>query len=108
MLTSSTGRFVETWNRMLHSYVGLYLLCFLWLFGISGEIERITARAGTQSRGIDIRVLRPGLITDIRADFGSSTATIEQIRTNMWGVIHWLHHFTGVRMNAPRCSATGS
>jgi hypothetical protein len=27
---------VETWNRKLHMYVGLYFLTFLWLFAFSG------------------------------------------------------------------------
>ena len=29
---------LETWNRKLHSYVGLYLLVFVWLFAVSGLI----------------------------------------------------------------------
>jgi hypothetical protein len=27
---------IETWNRKLHYYIGLYLLFFIWLFSLSG------------------------------------------------------------------------
>lgn len=136
--------------RLLHNYVGLYLLCFVWLFavsglilnhptwefaqfwqereqssaevairvpppgeqisrardlmgqiGIAGEIQGIRTRAEAQGPGLEVQVLRPGLITDIRADFQTGTAIVERTRTNTWGVIHWLHQFTGVRMERP-------
>jgi len=151
MASRYTARQVQIWNRKLHSYVGLYLLTFIWLFavsgiilnhptwefaqfwssreessyeveirvpspgdgmaqardlmaqtGLSGEIERIHLRTDTERPGLEVRVLKPGIITDIDADFGSGRARIAQIRTNAWGVLHWLHHFTGVRMDRPQ------
>lgn len=32
----SSGRRLETWNRKLHYYLGLYFLFFLWLFALTG------------------------------------------------------------------------
>jgi len=32
----SFGKLVETWNRRLHYYLGLYFLFFLWLFSATG------------------------------------------------------------------------
>jgi hypothetical protein len=32
----SSGRLLETWNRKLHFYLGLYFLFFLWLFSATG------------------------------------------------------------------------
>jgi hypothetical protein len=34
--TTGITRVVETWNKKLHIYIGLYFLLFLWLFGLSG------------------------------------------------------------------------
>jgi hypothetical protein len=31
-------KWIDTWNRRLHSYVGLYLLLFVWVFAVSGLI----------------------------------------------------------------------
>lgn len=31
-----TPKWVETWNRKLHIYIGLYFLFFIWLFSFSG------------------------------------------------------------------------
>lgn len=54
---SSSGRFLETWNRKIHFYLGLYFLFFLWLFSLTGlllnhgrwEIAR-KANARTENR----------------------------------------------------------
>ena len=32
----SSARVIETWNRRLHYYLGLYFLLFLWLFSVTG------------------------------------------------------------------------
>ena len=32
----SSARTLETWNRKLHYYLGLYFLFFLWLFALTG------------------------------------------------------------------------
>jgi len=150
MPSPDTLRLLTAWNRRFHVYVGLFLLCFIWLFavsgvilnhptwefpqfwqsrqvssrdvairmpppgddlarardlmdqiGVSGEIEKITSGVEVANPGLDVRVVRPGRITDIKANFQVGQATIETIQTNNWGVIHWLHHFTGVRMDRP-------
>ena len=36
MKKAKVPRTLEIWNRRIHFYLGLYLLCFLWLFAISG------------------------------------------------------------------------
>ena len=69
--------------------------------GIAGEIEQITARAEADEPGLEVRVMRPGRIVDIRADFEAGRATVAVTQTNAWGVLHWLHSFTGVRMGRP-------
>jgi hypothetical protein len=33
---SSSGNALESWNRRLHYYLGLYFLFFLWLFSLTG------------------------------------------------------------------------
>ena len=33
---SSSGRTLESWNRKVHYYLGLYFLFFLWLFSLTG------------------------------------------------------------------------
>src|SRR5262245_50085040 len=35
-MPSSPNLALETWNRKLHYYLGLYLLFFLWLFSFTG------------------------------------------------------------------------
>lgn len=32
----SSTRVLEQWNRKIHFYLGLYFLCFLWLFALTG------------------------------------------------------------------------
>ena len=36
MSLQNVPRWIETWNRKFHIYIGLYLLLFVWLFSISG------------------------------------------------------------------------
>jgi len=67
--------------------------------GIAGEIEGITLAPDDQH--LDIRVVRPGAIIDIKTDRATQRAQIDQIRVNAWGVMNMLHSFTGVRLNEP-------
>ena len=41
-MASIAERTVETWNRKLHIYVGLYFLTFLWLFSFSGLLLNLS------------------------------------------------------------------
>lgn len=148
-------RWIKTWNRKLHIYVGLYLLLFVWLFAISGLLlnhpkwrfaqfwprrkqssfeqpiqppnrrrgrllKQDLAKARELMRQLnisgeitwtttypkaghfDFRVTKPGKIIDIKANLDTKRAAVEQIQTNVWGVLSGLHHFTGVRMNDPK------
>jgi uncharacterized protein len=138
---------IETWNRRLHIYLGLYFLIFIWLFSISGlilnhpqwrftqfwpdrqetqsehaaafpspgeneltraravmsqldlrgEVERIRSAEGQ----LEFRVVRPGLIVDVRADEATETAHVSQIRTNIWSILYRLHQFNAVSMEDP-------
>ena len=149
MLSTSTRRSIDAWNRKLHNYVGLFLLTFIWLFSltgillnhptweftkfwatrvetstdlairvpegteqeqardlmsqarITGELNRIVPHSEDAAPGLDVRVLNPGRITEIKADFSAGKAVVKRIQTNAVGVAHWLHHFTGVRMGQP-------
>jgi hypothetical protein len=137
---------LSTWNRKLHTHLGLYLLVSLWLFavsglllnhawrftefwsgrqqttnafaiapvsaaddlgrardlmkqlGIAGEIEWATTQSATEC--LDFRVVQPGRIVDVKADWRKRTATVQEIRVNVWGVTRILHTFTGRQSNA--------
>jgi hypothetical protein len=62
---------------------------------ISGKIVR--GEAGE----FDFRVIRPGYIYEVKADFGRGQARIHQTSVNGWGVLNMLHSFTGVRRSDP-------
>ena len=66
---------------------------------ISGEIEWTETRPGENH--VDFRVVKPGRIIDIKTDLDSRLTTVAQIQTNEWGVLNFLHQFTGVGMNQP-------
>ncbi|MBI1924646.1 PepSY-associated TM helix domain-containing protein [Candidatus Poribacteria bacterium] len=67
---------------------------------ISGEISWTTTYP--KEDHFDFRVTTPGKIIDIKTDLKAKRATVEQIQVNVWGVLHLLHTFTGVRMNEPK------
>ncbi len=58
---------------------------------ISGAITRDTAGV------FGFRVVRPGDIYDIKADFNKGVAAVNRIQVNGWGALNMLHSFTGVR-----------
>ncbi|MGH8639726.1 MAG: hypothetical protein ACREUZ_21555 [Burkholderiales bacterium] len=64
-------------------------------FGIVGEIQWPAA----QSPGgpLAFQVSRPGLVIDVKADLTSGRATLQRNDVNVWGVMHVLHTFTGIR-----------
>lgn len=63
--------------------------------GIAGEIQW----PAQQPRGdpFTFQVSRPGLILDVKADLEHGRATVQRNQLNVWGVVHLLHTFTGVR-----------
>jgi hypothetical protein len=63
--------------------------------GLTGEVQWTTARP-TAGR-FDLTVVRPGEIIQVQTDFTKQVASVKQIQTNWWGVIHMMHTFTGVR-----------
>jgi len=50
----------------------------------------------------DFRVVRPGRIVEVKADFGKQTATVQETRVNGWGIVRMLHTFSGVQQTALR------
>jgi hypothetical protein len=64
--------------------------------GIAGEIEWTATRSGTAI--FDFRVTRPGHIFEIHTDFNQHRAIVQSTGLNVWGVLHILHTFTGVRL----------
>ncbi len=138
---------VETWNRKLHIYLGLFFLFFLWLFCLSGvvlnhhwrfasfwderkqtsvelhvvrpaETDELQAARNVMAqidiRGevsgkieraeadrLEFRVVRPGDMYDIKADFAKGLVSVGHIHVNGWGILNMLHSFTGVRRTDP-------
>jgi hypothetical protein len=45
--------------------------------------------------------VRPGKITEVRADPVKESVTLRTIRVNGWGVIRMLHTFTGLDRSSP-------
>lgn len=66
---------------------------------ISGEIEWTETRPGENH--FDFGIVKAGRIMNIKTDLDTQHVTVEQIQTNAWGVAHFLHKFTGVRINEP-------
>jgi hypothetical protein len=66
---------------------------------IRGEISGKITHAETGEFGF--RVVRPGDIYEIKADFGQGLARVDQTHVNGWGVLNMLHSFTGVRRTDP-------
>ncbi len=38
MFSPKVMRWIDLWNQRLHSYIGLFLLLFVWLFAVSGLV----------------------------------------------------------------------
>ena len=68
--------------------------------GLSGEIQWPAAQpAGAP---FAFQVSRPGLVADVKVDPTSGRATVHRNEVNLWGVMHVLHTFTGVRAGDAR------
>jgi hypothetical protein len=67
--------------------------------GIAGEIEWTTTRSGAEV--FEFQVTRPGHSYRIKADLVQSRVTLHRDDLNVWGVMHVLHTFTGVRLADP-------
>ena len=67
----SSTRVLEQWNRKIHFYLGLYFLCFLWLFALTGLLLNhgqwrvaLAANARVESR-YERRIELPAGTTDL-------------------------------------------
>jgi hypothetical protein len=69
-------------------------------FGIAGEIQWPTAQP--VGGPFAFQVNRPGRNVEVKADLATGRATLQRTELNVWGVMHVLHTFTGVRAADPR------
>jgi hypothetical protein len=67
---------------------------------LAGEIEWTTTQSANDH--FDFRVVRPGRIVEVKADFGKQTATVQETHVNGWGIVRMLHTFSGVQQTALR------
>jgi hypothetical protein len=67
---------------------------------LAGEIEWTTTQPAKDR--FDFRVVRPGRIVEVKADFEKQTATVQETRVNGWGIVRMLHTFSGVQRTALR------
>jgi len=142
---------LESWNRKLHFYMGLYFLFFLWLFAFSGlllnhgqwkfaqywpertessyqrsislaasgsetdQAKRLMRELGLSgeidwpsqqptSGKLEFAVNRPGNLNRVSVDLAEHRATVQNTRTNGWGIVNALHTFSGTRSNSPTSS----
>lgn len=66
---------------------------------LTGELEWTETRPGENQ--FRFRVQRPGTVTTVTVQRDSSSATVETIRVNVWGILRALHTFTGVSLENP-------
>lgn len=64
-------------------------------FGLAGEVQWPNAQAAAGP--FSFQVTRPGRAVEVKADLATRRATLQQTDVNVWGVVHVLHTFTGVR-----------
>lgn len=68
--------------------------------GLHGEIEWTVTR---QEPGrFDFRIIRPGHVYEVKTDLTAGRAKVQEISINVWGIMHVMHTFTGVRLTDPR------
>jgi hypothetical protein len=63
--------------------------------GITGEIQWPAVQPANAPFAFQVN--RPGQVIEVKADLTSERATLQRNDVNMWGVMHVLHTFTGVR-----------
>lgn len=68
--------------------------------GIEGEIEWTMPRSDPGR--LNFRTNRPGHAYQIKADLNQGRAEVEYTKLNIWGIMHVLHTFTGIRISDPR------
>ena len=61
--------------------------------GLSGEINQIVAKADS----FEFHLNKPGEFVTVTVNPTRDRATIKHIEVNVWGVLHSLHHLTGVQ-----------
>ena len=61
--------------------------------GIKGDILWTTTR--TDPNQLDFQVRRPGHFFFIKADWAKGSAIVRQAEVNLWGLMKFLHSFTG-------------
>lgn len=66
-------------------------------FGLVGEVQWPTGRPA--GGALAFQVIRPGLAVEVKADLTARRATVQQHAYNVWGLVHTLHTFGGVRAN---------
>lgn len=72
---------------------------YMQQLGVVGEIDW---PAQPQAPGkLEFAVNRPGNLNRVAVDLESNQATVQNIRTNGWGIINALHTFSGIRFNNP-------
>ncbi len=66
-------------------------------FGLVGEVQWPATRPAGE--GLAFQVIRPGLAIEVKADLAAARATVLHQAYNVWGLVHTLHTFGGVRAN---------
>ena len=66
-------------------------------FGLVGEVQWPTTRPAGEA--LAFQVIRPGRAIEVKADLAARRATVQQHAYNVWGLVHTLHTFGGVRAN---------
>jgi hypothetical protein len=67
--------------------------------GIAGEIQWPGGRPAAGM--LAFQVSRPGLVIEVTADLRSERVTLRRNALNAWGVMHFLHIFTGMPAASP-------
>lgn len=69
--------------------------------GIAGEIDWPGQR---EAEVFAFNANRPGRMNQVRVETATGRATVKRIEVNAWGIVQFLHTFSGVRMNRPEMS----
>ena len=112
LLLNHGWRFTEFWNQRQQSTNTHHIVpptavsdlgrarFLMKQLRLAGEIEWSTTQPPKDR--FDFRVVRPGRIVEVKADFVKQTATVQETRVNGWGMVRMLHTFSGVQRTAMR------
>ena len=112
LLLNHGWRFTEFWNQRQQSTNTHHIVpptavsdlgrarFLMKQLRLAGEIEWTTTQPPKDR--FDFRVVRPGRIVEVKADFVKQTATVQETRVNGWGMVRMLHTFSGVQRTAMR------